>query len=314
MSIVAQAGPRERMIPVEKARTRCPICDRPDFCLIAPDGSKAICMRVDDGGKLVDMGSLGEGWLYVLDGSLQAAQDRPQVPSRPRPEPADRDTLHRAYSAILGALALSDEHRQGLHGRGLTDDARIDAIGLRTLPTRGRARVAAAALEALGGDLEAALRVPGLFQRRDGDRAWLTLGGSPGLLIPTRDTRGRILCLQVRRDEPGPGGCRYQFLTSTGDERGNGPGPVQGAHVPRHETRPEVLRLTEGPLKAEVSTYLSGILTIAAPGVGAWRLLLPVLEELRPARVLVAIDVDFRTNPRVARDLRDLVAAILEAA
>ncbi len=301
------------MIAVEKARTRCPICDRPDFCLIEADGSKAICMRVSDGGKPVDMGPLGEGWLHVLTEDVARPPDRPQAAAIPRPEPADRDTLHRAYSAILGRLSLSPAHRQDLRRRGL-QDAQIDAIGLRTLPVRGRAKVAKDALGDVGGDLETALRVPGLFMKRSEDRAWLTLGGAPGLLVPSRDTHGRIFSLQVRRDEPGPGGARYQFLTSTGEERGNGPGPVQGAHVPRHKAPPEVLRLTEGPLKAEVSTHLSGVLTIAAPGVSAWRLFLPVLAELRPARVLVAFDADFQTNPHVARELRNLITAIREAA
>lgn len=307
--------PRGRLVPVEKARARCPICDKPDFCLVDPDGMKAICMRVAEGArKPVDMKGLGQGWLHVIGGP-QSHQDRPHVPVIPRPEPADRDTLHRAYRAILDALRLSDGHRQALHARGLRDDERIDAIGLRSLPAKGRARVARAVLEALGGDLDQALRVPGLFLRRSDDKSpWLTIGGSPGLLIPSRDSSGRIFCLQVRRDEPGQGGCRYQFLTSADESRGNGPGPVQGAHVPLHRERSATVRLTEGPLKSEVATHLSGILTIAAPGVGAWRLLLPALKELAPARVLVAFDADFQTNPRVARELSNLVTALQEAA
>lgn len=297
----------QRMVPVEKARVLCPVCGKADFCLVDRDGGKCICMRTADSGKLVDMGTLGEGWLHVLDGSLQAAQDRPQVPSRPRPEPADRDTLHRAYSAILGALALSDEHRQGLHGRGLTDE-HLELAGYRTMPERGRARLARVVVEALGGDLEAALRVPGIYIRHDGQDSWPTLAGDQGTIIPGRDLAGRVCNLLIRRD--GDLRPRYRLLTSRGDSRGNGPGPRPLAHVPAMPARRDQVRLTEGPLKADTAQALSGILTLGLPGVSSWRLALPVLEELRPALVLVSFDSDFREKPQVARSLVELVETL----
>jgi hypothetical protein len=44
----------------------------------------------------------------------------------------------------------------------------------------------------------------------------------------------------------------------------------------------EVIRMTEGELKADVATVLTGILTLSIPGVSAWRAVIRVLEQLQP--------------------------------
>lgn len=62
--------------PMERVtkKRRCPICGKPDYCLIAPDGGAAICGRVEEG----SVKRCGEaGWLHILHG------DRPPA-SRPR--------------------------------------------------------------------------------------------------------------------------------------------------------------------------------------------------------------------------------------
>ncbi len=52
---------------------RCPICGKPDWCMIARDGTAAICPRVPEGGKY-----LGDaGWLHRLTND-------PPKPSAPR--------------------------------------------------------------------------------------------------------------------------------------------------------------------------------------------------------------------------------------
>jgi hypothetical protein len=58
---------------------RCPICGRGDWCLLAPDGSTAICPRTEAGSvSLVG----NAGWLHVLD---PRAQPRPFVVPKLRP-------------------------------------------------------------------------------------------------------------------------------------------------------------------------------------------------------------------------------------
>lgn len=43
--------------------SRCPICGKPDWCLVAPDRSAAICPRVDEGSSRYIEGS---GYLHIL--------------------------------------------------------------------------------------------------------------------------------------------------------------------------------------------------------------------------------------------------------
>jgi hypothetical protein len=73
------------------------------------------------------------------------------------------------------------------------------------------------------------------------------------------------------------------------------------------------MRITEGELKADVATALSGVLTIAVPGVTLWRQALSLLEALQPMRVLLAFDSDWRHNSHVARALTEAVQAMVNA-
>jgi hypothetical protein len=84
--------------------------------------------------------------------------------------------------------------------------------------------------------------------------------------------------------------------------------------VPLHaDLRKDTVRVTEGPLKADVATAISGVLTIAVPGVTLWRQALPVLQVLQPARVLLSFDGDWRTNTHVTRALAQATQALVEA-
>jgi hypothetical protein len=66
----------------------CPICRRDDWCLVAPDGSAAICQRVESDHRCGDA-----GWLHRLtDPQPKAHIPRPRPPAAPAkpPSPANR--------------------------------------------------------------------------------------------------------------------------------------------------------------------------------------------------------------------------------
>src|SRR5262249_50824438 len=157
-------------------------------------------------------------------------------------------------------------------GRGLPDPE-IDRRDYRTLPAQGRARIVRELRERFG---DAVLRVPGIVTRERDGRRYLTLAGPAGLVIPVRDAAGRVAALLVRRQADGPG--KYMWLSSRKD---GGPGPGAPAHVPIGAAGPaEVVRVTEGALKADVAHALSGVPTIGLPGVSTWRPALPILRDL----------------------------------
>ncbi len=84
-------------------------------------------------------------------------------------------------------------------------------------------------------------------------------------------------------------------------------GPAIHSNSNNHNLR---VRLTEGELKADIATVLSGDLTISIPGVSAWRPALPVLRELAPGKILLAFDVDAHQNYNVARALQNTAIAL----
>jgi hypothetical protein len=130
------------------------------------------------------------------------------------------------------------------------------------------------------------------------------------LLVPTRDAAGRVVALLVRRDDNSDGRGKYLYVSSA---KHGGPGPGAPAHVPLGVAGPvEVVRVTEGALKADIATALSDIPTVGAAGL-AWRPVLDVLRQLGAKAVRLALDMDARDKPTVARPLLALAEALAAA-
>jgi DNA primase len=216
-------------------------------------------------------------------------------------------TLGTIYQGLLAALPLSPAHRQALWQRGLAD-SEIHRRQYGTLPLQGRAALAKRMVDWWGADVCA--QVPGFYlAERDGQR-WWTLAGAAGLLIPVRNRDGHIVALKVRADVPGDG-PKYTTISSA---KHGGPSPGAQVHVPLHQGQGDIIRLTEGELKADVATVLSGLLTVSIPGVAMWRKAVPVLQRLHPSWVLLAFDADWRSNPHVAQALGQTAFALVDAA
>lgn len=290
--------------------TPCPVCGKVDWCRISTDGIWAACRRIADGAKKNKIDKSGTPiYLHRLVDALTAAPLRSSTPRSSKSaktsptglavERADAETLHRAYSIILDRLTLNEDHRDALRGRGLSD-TEIDRRGYRSFPLAGRRAIATQLVEALDQD-KGYCRVPGLIETNGGP----TLAGPEGLLIPCRNTDGQIVALKVRRDAPAKDQPKYVYLSSA--KRGGA-----GSGAPPHVALGTggmivVVRLTEGELKADIATVLSGVLTISAPGVGGWRACLSILKSLGVQIVRLAFDADAATNANVARALRDCV-------
>lgn len=288
-------------------RSPCPVCGATHYCAGTRDGGTRVCRHEPVWNGIPGRhGSdrLGERWTWSIRGVGPSAPS----PVREPLQTADRappEVLDRVYHALLDELELSPAHLCRLtvpfpEGRGIPKDA-VGRIGCRTLAS-GHARVARAVAARFDDDMLA--RVPGFYRKTDPacDTGYWSIAAS-GLLVPVRDTAGRIVAFQVRRGEVPPGGSRYVWLSSA---RHGGPGPGTPPHVPQHggATR-EVVRITEGPLKASVATVLDpdGILTIGFAGVDTWPTVLPVLKDLGARTVHIAFDADCRRNRRVAFQL-----------
>src|SRR5215207_6388067 len=228
----------------------CHVCGKSDWCSVSADGKKAICRRKDGGAGVRRTDKSGqEYWLYELNGyrELISSEDVWQQDGEVL-EKANPQTLDQVYGALLDRLVLSHAHRQDLHRRGLTE-AGIKRSGYRTLPMKGREELARSLVEDFGAEL--CSQVPGLYEKEAG--RW-SVAGATGMLVPVRDIEGRIVALKIRADEAGED-SKYTYLSST---KYGGPGPGSQVHVPLHDDLElNVVRLTEGELKADVATALA---------------------------------------------------------
>lgn len=286
----------------------CRICGKPTWCVLSADGAWAICRRFDTGTGLHKVDKAGANyWLYHLHGR---AVPRPLItapPAQSHTERAEPSTLDQVYRALLALLPLSGAHRRPLRQRGLSDRDIVQR-GYRTLAADGRTIRARQLLEHFGPDV--CITIPGLYVHTQGARRWWGLAGAPGLVIPVRDRQGQVVGLKVRADHPGEG-PKYTYLSST---KHGGPGPGAPVHVPLHDgLLAQTIRLTEGELKADVATALSGLWTLSVAGVSAWRPTLPLVHQLEVTTVYLAFDADWRTNVHVARAFAGLAAALTSA-
>jgi hypothetical protein len=291
-------------IRVRKDR-RCPICGRARWCLLARDGSYAICMREESSRPA--RGNVG-GWVHRLADGGGASRSSAPAAARTGTSStiAPLERRDRVYRRVLSLCRLGGQHRQDLLARGYSEKE-IAECGYGSLPLQGRARLCR---EIMAADPLALDGVPG-FYRRDGKGGdYWTLAGSPGLLIPCRAPDGRIRGVRIRPDDPGEGG-KYRWLSSKDRPGGCG----SGVHC--HVARPPVVRddrlwVVEGEIKADLSAARLAAVVVSIPGVDSWaRVLFDVRDLLPPhGRVVVALDADWRVKLPVHQAAWNLTLAL----
>ncbi len=280
----------------------CSRCEKPDWCARSDDERFEICRRHNDGTGKSHVDKSGTEYFVYYIGSPTSKLLGPKISKyrkppevRSEPEKAQPETLNEVYSFLLAQLPLLKIHRENLAGRGLSNEAILRG-GYKSCP--GWRLSHAIATVFLKFDRSLLQKVPG-FCFKSGENYF---AAAPGLLIPVRDTRALIVGLRGRLDDAALG-SKYRWVSSKShDDEGVGPGAL--IHCPLYAELPtERIRVTEGELKADIATTLSGILTVSLPGVSIWRNLLPVLQSLRAKTVVLAMDSDAKKNPFVARQL-----------
>jgi hypothetical protein len=276
-------------------QNRCPICGKPDWCLISLDGKAAICARVESGRPA---GNKGAGWIHSLNNCVLPSPLTPRPAAKQVPKAAP-DRLDKAYCALLSELSLSDVHRKSLRLRGLTN-AEIESLLYKTLLAIGRSQLVTR-LQAKGVRLA---RVPGFYLEAG---KWQLLYPA-GLAIPVRDIKRRIVGIQIRCDKAEGG--KYRWLSSRGFNAGCSPGaPV---HVAGPVTACKEVWVTEGPIKADIVALQLGRTVLAVAGVGNWPGVIPIIRELKPERVIIAFDMDKNSNAAVRLHSEALTACLIK--
>lgn len=227
------------------------------------------------------------------------------------------------YQQMIGLLDTSDLHNSHLGARGFTPEQIIQGQ-YKSMPMRRKTVISR--LEQSGMTLEG---VPGFWKNKNG--SW-QLAGQTGLMVPVRGPDGSILGLKIRSDKDKA--AKYTQLSSNPkpDKDGDVKYPFGTAatiyvHHPAFQPqtpRESVLRITEGELKADIATLLTGIYTLSLPGVGVWEMVLKSIADIKPKKILLAFDSDknkeYSTSTpgerqpfAVARSLASLYLSIKEA-
>ncbi len=230
-------------------------------------------------------------YLHVGNGKPSQASDpsRPP-PAKPKQPVVDYELYDRAYNLLIDKLELSPKHHDDLRRRGLSGDD-IQAGRYRTLPSD----TMQIAQDIYGELRHRTYKVPGLQAMK--------IRSQPGLLVPVRSAQGKIIAIKYRMD----GDCgdgKYRYLTTKTRQFPNGPSPGAPAHVPaKLNGSCQILRCTEGELKADVASALSTVPTISFPGANQWKVVVPVIEALQATTIRLAFDADWPTNESVAKEL-----------
>lgn len=162
----------------------CPVCGKPDWCLVAPDGAAAICTRVESANRCGEA-----GWLHRLADPVRGA---PAPKKEPAGTPKDWPALAVKFAANVDA-----------NGREkLAAELGLPADALDALPLLGFAPEDPAGPCFTFAETGAAGNVVGLLRRlRDGSKKAMH-GSKRGLTLTTgwRDRPGPVFVVEGPTD------------------------------------------------------------------------------------------------------------------
>lgn len=313
---------KQSTIDNDEVQSRCPYCGDYKYRMYLsrnPENATFWCHNCGTGGNAVTLYadfnpghrrlSTKEAFLELMsEPQVHTGESPYEFSSRQRVDPIR--PLHersRIYLELLSQLGLETKHRQNLRNRGLSDEI-ISGNMYRSIPTAWRDQQRVVEYLSSRYDLSG---IPGFYTK---DMKWrMTCCRYSGILIPVCAQDNQIQGLQIRLDEPpkiitNPDGSktekkgdRFRWFSTGGKYYENGTGISSYIHVVG-DTNCDTLHITEGPMKADVASFLSdGELFIGLTGVQNVRYLADVVAQLHPKRIVECIDMDVRSNPHVQR-------------
>src|SRR5262245_49869927 len=169
MSGIPHPTSREKMQPVS-ASNPCPVCKKLDWCLVTPDGSAAICQRVESTKKCGEA-----GWLHRLGEPTQARLHAQHATKKPTSTPENWQSLAATF------VANFDANRRA----NLATLLKLPADALDALPRLGFNPDDSAGECYIFAELDATGNVVGFLRRFNNGSKKTMHGGKRGLTLPT---------------------------------------------------------------------------------------------------------------------------------
>jgi hypothetical protein len=297
-------------------RRPCKICGKPDWCSFVRDGERiSICMRVSDGARKINRHGgaifIHDDWREDRPIDVRVVADIPQSPIAPV---EIRDFVYGKLIELSPATLYPDAliaSEKGLLARGLSEQRFGDYGGLPA-GSRDRDHIARLLRQEMNDHFSIAgsLRgIPGCWEDSRGVHLWKPKDYLlPRLLIPVRDSSGRIQACQMRLPFTTKKELRYLWLSSSDLPHGTGSGsPLHFKFRLADLPRDAWIVIVEGALKADVlSTLRPELYIVATPCVTANH---DVLVEITRGRLVwIAFDQDHYSNETVCFHLAALIA------
>ena len=309
---------KSRTLAKEEVEARCPYCNdhryrmylnritHMFFCQNCGTGGNAVTLYADCNPKGIRLTNYESYKALSAEPSVRQ-YDVPVIESRGEPPIRELSERSEIYLEFLKLLRLEKDHLTNLLNRGLSTEI-IKGNMYKSFPTDKTERQWICDNLAARYDLT---DVPGFY--RSGGR-WSIIGLKSGILIPICSKDNLIQGLQIRFDNPpvkrvttADGkvtekvGGRFRWLSTGGNGFTDGTGITSYIHV-TGDVSSDTLYLTEGGMKADIASYLSGgRLFIGLTGVQNVRYLKEIVTSLHPKRIVECLDMDVRTNPQVQR-------------
>lgn len=292
----------------KRGKQTCVICgDKNDWdCRITEDEGLAYCSFVPNESGKKDIDGRFE---YILKTDRRRNLPTTKITmgeNSSETVKADAENLNAVYTALLEGLKLKEKHSDELlYRRGLSDSDIIKNLYASVPDFNKRYEIAVNLSKQFS--LEG---VPGFYLN---NKVWCLNMTFSGFYIPYRDEKGRIVGLQIRRDEDSE--SKYMWVSSSGKSNGTSSGtPLHFVNVEIvKETK--VLFLTEGALKADIiGSKEEEIGIVASAGVSAVNpeQLLDSIFSVFPdlERIVIAYDMDWETKEEVRLALGRLLDAL----
>lgn len=216
--------------------------------------------------------------------------------------------LDKVYRTFLSMLDLSFEHKSNLLKRGLSLEY-IKKNNYKSLPVDFKKKNEICLKLSKAYDLKG---VPGFYVN---DYGYWDMYCPKGMLIRSLNKDGLIQGFQIRLDEP-KNGKRYKYFSSSGFPKSKPNGTKADAHVHISygiKKNSKRVGITEGPLKADIATYFTGITFFAIPGVNvAQNELVDTLKTMDMESVDICFDMDILNKPEVKKALNSLISKLKE--
>ncbi len=266
----------------------------------------------------------------AADEARKARREREVLRMESQKPMANIKDLDYTYRSFLSELALSQKNRDNLLARGFSLED-IVRLGYKTFPNKSEVNYfdLCKRLQLQGCKLEG---VPGFYQAKTG--AWTFVPVTQGIIIPQRTVNNMIFGFQIRKDddlrtynsETGKLEPKCIWFSSEGCRSGCGArADVNFSCDFKFDKKSQrywiysknsKVVLTEGTMKADlIHCFEPSIPVISVAGVNATAYLentLKYLKKLGIDTVILAYDMDYKTNPNVQNAL-DKTKQIIEA-